>query len=123
MREWDAESKISKDDEIVPSRGMPMNLHEALCPEAREGLARYGIIELVSVSVKAVPDPELPDDRLAMKETLRRSAIISMAEFPQSIAISIMSIRSVHHQEPTSRSPCRTNCSSRPIRGAGNVLS
>ena len=48
---------------------MPMNLHEALCPEAQEELAQYGIIKLVSVSVKAVPDPERPEDRLAMKIT------------------------------------------------------
>ncbi|MDP2797890.1 MAG: hypothetical protein Q8N94_10330 [Methanoregula sp.] len=46
-----------------------MNLVEALCPEAQEDLARHGIVELVSISVKAVPDPERPDDRLALKIT------------------------------------------------------
>jgi hypothetical protein len=46
-----------------------MNLIEALCPEAREELTRHGIIELISVTVHAVPDPERPDDRLAMKIT------------------------------------------------------
>lgn len=46
-----------------------MNLIEALCPEAQEDLARLGIVELVSVSVMAVPDPARPEDRLALKIT------------------------------------------------------
>ncbi|MDO9325428.1 MAG: hypothetical protein Q7T80_10785 [Methanoregula sp.] len=46
-----------------------MNLIEALCPEAQKDLARHGIVELVSVSVMAVPDPARPDDRLALKIT------------------------------------------------------
>ncbi len=46
-----------------------MNLVEALCPEAQEDLARHGIVELVSVSVMAVPDPSRPEDRLALKIT------------------------------------------------------
>lgn len=46
-----------------------MNLVEALCPEAQEDLARHGIVELVSVSVMAVPDPARPEDRLALKIT------------------------------------------------------
>jgi hypothetical protein len=69
MRECDTERKNSGDDEIVPGGRMPMNLHEVLCPEAQEELARDGITELVSVSVRAVPDPERIDDRLAMKVT------------------------------------------------------
>ncbi|HII99382.1 MAG TPA: hypothetical protein HA272_09080 [Methanoregula sp.] len=43
------------------------NLLEVLCPEAKDDLMRYGIIDLVSVTVNAVPDPARPDDRLAMK--------------------------------------------------------
>jgi hypothetical protein len=46
-----------------------MNLVEALCPEAQKDLARFGIVELVSVSVMAVPDPARPEDRLALKIT------------------------------------------------------
>jgi len=38
-----------------------------LCPEAKEELNTIGIIELVSVTVTAVPDPERPEDRYAMK--------------------------------------------------------
>jgi len=41
-------------------------LFYALTPEAREGLIRDGVIELVTVIVTAVPDPDRPDDRLAM---------------------------------------------------------
>ncbi|MFA6362375.1 hypothetical protein [Methanoregula sp.] len=40
---------------------------EALNPEAREELIRGDVIELVSVIVTAVPDPDRPDDRLKMK--------------------------------------------------------
>ena len=40
---------------------------ELLAPEAREDLLRHGIVELVSVSVDAVPDPDRPDDRRCMK--------------------------------------------------------
>jgi hypothetical protein len=43
------------------------NLFETLVPEAREDLLRHGIIELVSVTVMAVPDPARPEDRLKMK--------------------------------------------------------
>ena len=42
-------------------------LFEALDPEAREELIRGDVIELVSVIVTAVPDPDRPDDRLSMK--------------------------------------------------------
>jgi len=42
-------------------------LIDALRPEARDDLMRQGIVELVSVSVDAVPDPDRPDDHLAMK--------------------------------------------------------
>jgi hypothetical protein len=61
--------KISGDNESVPGGRMAMIFHDALCTEAKEELARSDIIELVSVSVKAVPDPERPKDRLAMKVT------------------------------------------------------
>lgn len=44
-----------------------MNLFEVLSPEARQDLTRYGIVEIVPVSVKVVPDPDRPEDRLAMK--------------------------------------------------------
>jgi len=43
------------------------NFFESLAPEAQEDLLRYGIIELVSVSARAVPDPERPEDRLSLK--------------------------------------------------------
>ena len=43
------------------------NFFESLAPEAQEDLLRHGIIELVSVSARAVPDPERPEDRLSMK--------------------------------------------------------
>lgn len=43
------------------------NFFESLAPEAQEDLLRHGIIELVSVSAMAVPDPERPEDRLSMK--------------------------------------------------------
>ncbi|MFA6331849.1 MAG: hypothetical protein WCX22_02750 [Methanoregula sp.] len=42
-------------------------LFEVLDPEAKEELIRGDVIELVSVIVTAVPDPDRPDDRLAMK--------------------------------------------------------
>ena len=42
-----------------------MNLYEALCPDAQKNLEHDGIVDLVSV--KAVPDPDRPEDRLAMK--------------------------------------------------------
>ena len=42
-------------------------LFESLAPEVQEDLLRYGIVELVSVSVDAVPDPDRPDDRRSMK--------------------------------------------------------
>ena len=44
-----------------------MTLLEVLSPEARSELARDGIIELVSVSLTAIPDPERLDDTEAMK--------------------------------------------------------
>ena len=43
-----------------------MNLYDVLCPEAQEDLDQCGIVDLVSVSVNAVPDPDRPEDRLAM---------------------------------------------------------
>jgi hypothetical protein len=42
-------------------------LYEALDPKAREELICGEVIELVSVIVTAVPDPDRPDDRLTMK--------------------------------------------------------
>ena len=42
-------------------------LFESLVPEAQQDLLRHGIVELVSVSAKAVPDPERPEDRLCLK--------------------------------------------------------
>ncbi|MCK9630637.1 MAG: hypothetical protein M0R30_03245 [Methanoregula sp.] len=53
--------------ETPAGRGTAMKLSGILCPEAREELTRHGITELVSVTVKAVPDPDRPEDRLAMK--------------------------------------------------------
>jgi hypothetical protein len=50
-------------------QGVAMNLVEALCPEAQDELTRHGIVELVSISVMAVPDPARPEDRLALKIT------------------------------------------------------
>jgi len=44
-----------------------MTLFRALTPEAKEGLIRGDVIELVTVIVTAVPDPDRPDDRLTMK--------------------------------------------------------
>jgi len=41
-------------------------LYEALDPEAQEELIRDNVIELVSVIVTAVPDPDRPDDRLSL---------------------------------------------------------
>ena len=43
------------------------NLIDLLCPDARDDLMKHGIVELVSVSVRAVPDPDRPEDHLAMK--------------------------------------------------------
>jgi hypothetical protein len=42
-------------------------LFKVLDPEAKEELIRGDVIELVSVIVTAVPDPDRPDDRLKMK--------------------------------------------------------
>jgi hypothetical protein len=41
-------------------------LFEALTPEAQNELVRDHVIDLVTVVVRAVPDPGRPDDRLAM---------------------------------------------------------
>ena len=41
-------------------------LLDALKPEAQEELVRDHVIDLVTVVVRAVPDPDRPDDRLAM---------------------------------------------------------
>ena len=41
-------------------------LFEALTPKAQNELVRDHVIELVTVVVRAVPDPDRPDDRLAM---------------------------------------------------------
>ena len=41
-------------------------LFEALKPEAQDELVRDQVIELVTVVVRAVPDPGRPDDRLTM---------------------------------------------------------
>ena len=43
------------------------NLFAALTPEAQEELVRDYVIELITVIVRAVPDPDRPDDRLTMK--------------------------------------------------------
>ena len=43
------------------------NLFAALIPEAEEELVRDYVIELITVIVRAVPDPDRPDDRLTMK--------------------------------------------------------
>jgi hypothetical protein len=40
---------------------------EVLSPEAQNDLIRDSVIKLVTVCVAAVPDPERPDGRLAMK--------------------------------------------------------
>lgn len=42
-------------------------LFDVLYPEVQEDLIRDHVIERVTVLVAAVPDPERPDDRLAMK--------------------------------------------------------
>jgi len=55
-----------KNSEFAGNGNTPV-LIDALCPEARDDLLRHGIVELVSVSVNAVPDPERPEDHLAMK--------------------------------------------------------
>ena len=47
--------------------GGSMTLIDALRPEARDDLMRHGIVELVSVSVNAVPYPGREEDHLAMK--------------------------------------------------------
>ena len=44
-------------------------LFEVLTPEAQNELVRDHVIELVTVVVRAVPDPDRPDDRLAMTIT------------------------------------------------------
>lgn len=41
-------------------------LYDILTPEAQQNLLRDGVIEIVSVCVTAVPDPEKPEDRLTM---------------------------------------------------------
>jgi len=41
-------------------------LFEALTPKAQNALVRDHVIDLVTVVVRAVPDPDRPDDRLAM---------------------------------------------------------
>ena len=41
-------------------------LFEALTPKAQNELVRDHVIDLVTVVVRAVPDPDRPDDRLAM---------------------------------------------------------
>jgi hypothetical protein len=41
-------------------------LFEALTPETQNELVRDHVIDLVTVVVRAVPDPDRPDDRLAM---------------------------------------------------------
>jgi hypothetical protein len=46
-----------------------MKLFEALSPEAQQDLLKDNEIELVTVIVRAVPDPEKPDDTGAMKIT------------------------------------------------------
>ncbi len=69
MSECNTEKKISEKDETVPVEENFRNLLEVLCPEAKDELMQHGIIDLVSVTVKAVPDPARPDDRLAMKIT------------------------------------------------------
>lgn len=69
MSECNTENEISKKDETVPEKESFRNLLEVLCPEAKDELMQYGITDLVSVTVKAVPDPARPDDRLAMKIT------------------------------------------------------
>ena len=42
-------------------------LFEALTPEALEELVRDQVIEFLTVIVRAIPDPDRPDDRLTMK--------------------------------------------------------
>lgn len=66
MTETNTERKLMEGKEIVPGSAA-MKFIEMLCPEARHELARRGIVELVSVGIAAVPDPERPEDRLAMK--------------------------------------------------------
>ena len=44
-------------------------LFDLLKPEARDDLIRDQVIELVTVIVRAVPDPDRPDDRFAMAVT------------------------------------------------------
>jgi len=42
-------------------------LFDALTPEAQEELVRDQVIEFLTVIVRAIPDPDRPDDRLTMK--------------------------------------------------------
>jgi len=42
-------------------------LLEVLTPEAQEELVRDQVIEFLTVIVRAIPDPDRPDDRLTMK--------------------------------------------------------
>jgi hypothetical protein len=67
MSEEDTFSGKDEKNSGVAGNGNAPVLVDALCPEARDDLMRYGIVELVSVSVEAVPDPERPEDHLAMK--------------------------------------------------------
>ncbi len=41
-------------------------LYDVLTPEAQQDLLSDGVLEIVSVSVTAVPDPETPEDRFTM---------------------------------------------------------
>lgn len=45
-------------------------LYDLLTPEAQQEILRDGMIEIVTVSAAAVPDPERPEDRLAMSITV-----------------------------------------------------
>jgi hypothetical protein len=67
MSEEDTFSGNDEKNSGVAGNGNNPVLIDALCPEARDNLLRHGIVELVSVSVTAVPDPERPEDHLAMK--------------------------------------------------------
>lgn len=64
------EDTFSENDEMNrggTGNGNASKLIDVLRPDARDDLMRYGIVELVSVSVNAVPDPDRPDDHFAMK--------------------------------------------------------
>lgn len=70
MSECNTDKKNSGNDEIAPSEKNSTNLLDSLSEEARAELMQHGVTELVSVSVNAVPDPERPEDHLAMKITV-----------------------------------------------------